>query len=51
MAMSLSILSERQRLAIEAKMDGLTYRAIGDRLGISGKSAFCLVKRAFARFR
>ncbi|MFG7161943.1 hypothetical protein ACGYU5_15205 [Burkholderia pseudomallei] len=40
---------EREAQAVELRKRGATYRQIGLALGISGKSAYNLIQRAFAK--
>jgi DNA-binding Lrp family transcriptional regulator len=43
--------TERRREAVDLRRAGLTFDAIGERMGISGPSAFELVKKALEDFR
>jgi hypothetical protein len=40
---------QRERVAVELRVDGLTYAEIGDRLGVSGRMACRIVNRAMNR--
>jgi hypothetical protein len=46
---SLRARRERERLAVALRVDGCTYAAIGDRLGISDRMASRVVNRAINR--
>jgi Sigma-70, region 4 len=40
---------ERERVAVELRVEGCTYAEIGDRLGVSGRMACRIVNRAMNR--
>jgi RNA polymerase sigma factor (sigma-70 family) len=51
LALALDLLSERQRLAIELRFDGMTFKRIGDILNYNSTGAFVDVQNAIQKLR